>query len=325
MPPPSLHLTNAHLTRRIICRLSLPQSIRDMPSKSLRRVPSVPLPIMLAAAALYAVLPRGVSGVGTPAGEHGRCLADAVSAGDGAVVLYDVVVNLQSMRVFFVGPRKVLWIVPVTPALQARTVTFMENFGEGRDLHWLPRRHDAASTCDFSRSIGADTSEDTSSSEETNTYVTMHGDPFEHVNLASCPLPVWAASELRAGRDVSVVLALAPKALFQAIPCTESNGTNHGACEACRSLLQRQAGGVMQPDLSECQSSSQMAQRFVRLPPMQLCLPPPLPPVDLSLCCIMKNEARYLREWLEYSRLVGVSRVYLYDHNRYACQMSPVK
>jgi len=34
----------------------------------------------------------------------------------------------------------------------------------------------------------------------------------------------------------------------------------------------------------------------------------------LSVCAIYKNEARYLQEWLEFHRLVGVERFYLYDN-----------
>ena len=38
------------------------------------------------------------------------------------------------------------------------------------------------------------------------------------------------------------------------------------------------------------------------------------PPHYAALCCIMKNEARYLDEWIEYSRMIGVEHFYLYDH-----------
>jgi Glycosyltransferase family 92 len=34
----------------------------------------------------------------------------------------------------------------------------------------------------------------------------------------------------------------------------------------------------------------------------------------LSICAIFKNEARYLREWIEYHRLIGVDHFYLYDN-----------
>lgn len=35
----------------------------------------------------------------------------------------------------------------------------------------------------------------------------------------------------------------------------------------------------------------------------------------LSICAIMKNEGPYLEEWLEFHKLVGVERFYLYDNN----------
>ena len=44
---------------------------------------------------------------------------------------------------------------------------------------------------------------------------------------------------------------------------------------------------------------------------------PPLGPtsdVDLAIMCIAKNEAPYLKEWIEYHRMVGVKRFYLYDN-----------
>jgi hypothetical protein len=36
--------------------------------------------------------------------------------------------------------------------------------------------------------------------------------------------------------------------------------------------------------------------------------------VYLSVCAIYKNEAHYLREWIEFHRLVGVERFFLYDN-----------
>jgi hypothetical protein len=36
--------------------------------------------------------------------------------------------------------------------------------------------------------------------------------------------------------------------------------------------------------------------------------------VDLAISCSIRNEATYLREWIEFHRLVGVSRFYLYSH-----------
>ena len=36
---------------------------------------------------------------------------------------------------------------------------------------------------------------------------------------------------------------------------------------------------------------------------------------QLSICAIFKNEARYLREWIEFHRIVGVEHFYLYNNN----------
>ena len=37
-------------------------------------------------------------------------------------------------------------------------------------------------------------------------------------------------------------------------------------------------------------------------------------PTYLSVCAIYRNESRYLREWIEFHRLVGVERFFLYDN-----------
>lgn len=36
---------------------------------------------------------------------------------------------------------------------------------------------------------------------------------------------------------------------------------------------------------------------------------------DVSICAIFKNEAPYLREWIEFHRIVGVDHFYLYNNN----------
>lgn len=36
---------------------------------------------------------------------------------------------------------------------------------------------------------------------------------------------------------------------------------------------------------------------------------------DLSICAMFQNEAEYLKEWIEYHRLLGVQRFYLYNNN----------
>ena len=50
-----------------------------------------------------------------------------------------------------------------------------------------------------------------------------------------------------------------------------------------------------------------------------LCLPlfflvKPKPKYYLSVCAIFRNEARFLREWIEYHRIVGVEHFYLYNN-----------
>lgn len=42
--------------------------------------------------------------------------------------------------------------------------------------------------------------------------------------------------------------------------------------------------------------------------------PVTLEPVYLSIACIAKNEAPYIREWIEYHKIVGVERFYFYDN-----------
>lgn len=47
---------------------------------------------------------------------------------------------------------------------------------------------------------------------------------------------------------------------------------------------------------------------------------------NLSICAIFKNEKRYLKEWIEYHRLIGVDHFYLYDNNskdRFKTILSP--
>ncbi|MFA6988609.1 MAG: glycosyltransferase family 92 protein [Candidatus Gastranaerophilaceae bacterium] len=38
-------------------------------------------------------------------------------------------------------------------------------------------------------------------------------------------------------------------------------------------------------------------------------------PHYLSLCAVIKNEAPYLREWIEYHRMIGVEQFYIYNNN----------
>lgn len=40
----------------------------------------------------------------------------------------------------------------------------------------------------------------------------------------------------------------------------------------------------------------------------------PLPGVYISIACIAKNEGPYIKEWIEYHKIVGVERFYFYDN-----------
>ena len=35
---------------------------------------------------------------------------------------------------------------------------------------------------------------------------------------------------------------------------------------------------------------------------------------DLAVCAIFKNEARFLKEWIEFYKLIGVEHFYLYNN-----------
>lgn len=39
------------------------------------------------------------------------------------------------------------------------------------------------------------------------------------------------------------------------------------------------------------------------------------PSIYLSVACIAKNEGPYIREWIEYHKIVGVERFYFYDND----------
>ena len=64
-------------------------------------------------------------------GSNGRCVPSPIFAGNGSFVLYDAVVNVQSAKVYFIGPLNKLWIVPETPAMLKDVVSWVDNFGEG--------------------------------------------------------------------------------------------------------------------------------------------------------------------------------------------------
>jgi hypothetical protein len=43
--------------------------------------------------------------------------------------------------------------------------------------------------------------------------------------------------------------------------------------------------------------------------------PKPAKKYNLSVCAIFKNEKKYLKEWIEYHRRIGVDHIYLYNNN----------
>lgn len=46
---------------------------------------------------------------------------------------------------------------------------------------------------------------------------------------------------------------------------------------------------------------------------------PPRPPVTLSVVAVARDDGPYLREWIEYHKLVGVQRLYFYDSGSVDC------
>jgi hypothetical protein len=68
----------------------------------------------------------------------GRCLKSPIISGNGKFVLYDCVVNVQSGKVYFIGPLNKLWIVPETPPELRNSVSWVDNFGEGKISRTIP-------------------------------------------------------------------------------------------------------------------------------------------------------------------------------------------
>jgi len=100
-------------------------------------------------------------------------------------------------------------------------------------------------------------------------------DPISNVNVAFCSVPDAAMTLLLQGKGaVSATVTLVP--------------------------LDQRAATVVLDELPVCVAHG--AGLLGRAP------------VYASLCCIIRNEARYLEEWIEYSRMIGVEHFYLYDH-----------
>lgn len=74
-------------------------------------------------------------------------------------------------------------------------------------------------------------------------------------------------------------------------------------------------GNSMQSDLSSTKSSSQENEFKTR--PIQILdalKQKRFKKYNLAICAIIKNEAKYLKEWIEFHRLVGVEHFYLYSN-----------
>lgn len=224
----------------------------------------------------------GRSGPAEGGGEHKRrhmCMEDAWSSEDGRVVVYDTVVNVLSRRLFFIGPHKKLWIVPVTPDMQARTAFFPDSFQQSKDGNI-----DEGSTCTFSFS----TRDGLSSDEEANipptgslrwrnrtTSAYLMRDPIKNMNVVHCSITNAVMAQIEAGAAVRVQLRL---------QSMDEGGLSYS------------------PMLPVC-----MEPRPKKSPAGSL-------PAHASLCCIIRDEGRYLVEWIEYSRMIGVDHFFLYDH-----------
>ncbi len=206
-----------------------------------------------------------------------KCMSDVYSSSDGKVVIYDSVVHVPRSELFLIGPHGKLWIVPETPKLQEKTIFFPFHFQRG--LSTVPR---IGSTCTFS---WGDPDQDNTkgiSAESAfwrfrTTFIDFLHDPIRNINVAYCAIPSSAMQEIHGNQSVRVSVHLQP------------------------------AQEGLEPYVFE----------------LPVCIPaqrasPSLPstlPAFASLCCIIRDEARYLVEWIEYSRMIGVDHFFLYDHN----------
>ena len=189
----------------------------------------------------------------------GRCLPDVVVAGNGKVVIYDVVLSVSAQKVFIIGPHKKLWIVPETPHIQKDSVFFFTFFDAKR------------SVCNYSCYDDQNESSETKCPGQAYSSMEFLNDPIENVNVAICDIPALYVDSLVRGKSVRVSLS------FLAF-----NGEN----------------------------------TFIMNLPVCYVKPHTTDHVPYaSLCCIIRNEGRYLVEWIEYSRIIGIEHFYLYDHS----------
>ena len=133
------------------------------------------------------------------------------------------------------------------------------------------------STCQFS--LAANGEEAGSTAIDLVSTIAFVHDPIFNVNVAFCSVPDSAMSLLLKGEaPVTVTVKL--------VPAPQSQGQQAVILENLPVCI---AGGTGTHGLGK-------------------------PAIYASLCCIIRNEADYLEEWLEYSRMIGVEHFYLYDH-----------
>ncbi len=206
-----------------------------------------------------------------------KCMPDVYSSQDGKVVIYDSVVQVPLSELYIIGPQTKLWIVRETPELQKNTVFFPHHFQRGSSV--VPR---AGSTCTFSWGTPQPNSTsknalDTALWQLRTTLMDFLHDPLHNINVAYCAIPKSAMQELLDDVPVRVAVHMVP---------------------------------VKEGD-----------EKYVLDLPVCLARPRSPPQVSLStlpafasLCCIIRDEAQYLVEWIEYSRMIGVDHFFLYDH-----------
>ncbi len=207
-----------------------------------------------------------------------RCMQDIYSSQDGKVVFYDSVVQVPHSELYLIGPHNKLSIVRETPELQKHTVFFPHHFQRGSSI--VPR---TGSTCTFSwgkshpNSTVKDAALDSALWQLRTTLMDFLHDPLRNINVAYCAIPESAMQELQ---DVAPV-----RVLIHMEPANEGDEKYVLGLPVCLA-----SPGSASPSPSTL-------------------------PAFASLCCIIRDEAKYLAEWIEYSRMIGVDHFFLYDHN----------
>ena len=84
--------------------------------------------------------------------------------------------------------------------------------------------------------------------------------------------------------------------------------------------------------MKSLEANKPKGQRFVERPKMSIALPARprhsthrVPATEISIAAIFRNEADYLKEWIEFHLMVGVDRFYLYDNESTDCFLPILK